>query len=64
MYPQTNPTELFRERHLALRREAPLQRRLARRLRKKVRSKGRPRGEPHVEGHSWLRMLWGTGPVA
>ena len=32
MYQQTNPTELFRERHLALLREAE-ERRLARRLR-------------------------------
>ena len=57
---QTNPTELFRERHLALLREAK-DRRHARRLRK-ARSKGHPRSEPHVKD-SWLRMLWSTGPV-
>jgi hypothetical protein len=57
---QTNPTELFRERHLALLREAK-DRRHARRLRK-ARLKGHPRSEPHVKD-SWLRMLWSTGPV-
>ena len=57
---QTNPTEMFRERQLALLREAE-DRRLARRLRK-ARSKGHPRSTPHVED-SWLRMLWSTGPV-
>jgi hypothetical protein len=57
---QTNPTEIFRERQLALLREAE-DRRLARRPRK-ARSKGHPRSEPHLKG-SWLRMLWDTGPV-
>ena len=57
---QTNPTELFRERHLALLREAQ-DRRLARGLRK-ARSKGHPQSKPHVKG-SWLRMLWSTRPV-
>jgi hypothetical protein len=57
---QTNPTEIFRERHLALLREAG-GRRLVRRLRK-AHAKGHPRSEPHVEP-SWLRMLWSTGPV-
>ena len=57
---QTNPTELFGERNLALLREAK-DRRHARRLRK-ARSKGHPRSEPHVKD-SWLRMLWSTGPV-
>ena len=57
---QTNPTEMFRERHLALLREAE-ERRIARRL-WKARSKGHPRSEPRAE-HSWLRMLWSTGPV-
>ena len=57
---QTNPTELFRERQLALLREAE-DRRLARRLRK-ARSKSHPRSEPHLKD-SWLRMLWSTGRV-
>jgi hypothetical protein len=57
---QTNPTEMFRERQLALLREAE-DRRHARRLRK-ARSKGHPRSKPHVKD-SWLRMLWSTGPV-
>jgi len=57
---QTNPTEMFRERQLALLREAK-DRRHARRLRK-ARSKGHPRSEPHVKD-SWLRTLWSTGPV-
>jgi hypothetical protein len=57
---QTNPTEMFRKRHLALLREGK-DRRLARRLRK-AHSKGHPRSEAHVKD-SWLRMLWSTGPV-
>ncbi len=58
---QTNPPEMFRERHLALPREAE-DRRLARRPRK-ARLKGRPRSERRLE-ESWLQMLWSTGPVA
>ena len=57
---QTNPTEMFRERHLALLREAE-DRRLARRLRK-ARSKVHPRSKPYAKG-SWLRELLSTGPV-
>ena len=57
---QTNPTEMFRERQLALLGEAA-DRRLARRLRK-ARSKGHHRSEPHVND-SWLRMPWSTGPL-
>jgi hypothetical protein len=57
---QTNPTELFRERHLALLREAK-DRRHTRRLRK-ARSGGASSSEPHVKD-TWLRMLWSTGPV-
>ncbi len=58
---QTNPTEMFRERHLALLREAE-DRHLTRRLRK-ARLMERPRSEPHHE-ESWLQILWSTGPVS
>jgi hypothetical protein len=57
---QTNPTEIFRERQLALLREAE-DRRLARRL-KKVGLKGRPQSERRLE-ESWLQRLWSTGAV-
>jgi hypothetical protein len=59
--PQTNPTEMFRERQLALLREAEDQRFAARRPRK-ARLKGRPRSERRLE-ESWLQRLWSTGPV-
>ncbi len=55
-----HPTEIFRERQLALVREAE-DRRLARRPRK-ARLKGRPRSERRLE-ESWLQNLWSTGPV-
>jgi hypothetical protein len=58
---QTNPTEIFRERHFAPLRETE-DRRLARRPRKKARLKGRPRSERRLE-ESWLQILWSTGPV-
>jgi hypothetical protein len=62
---QTNPTEIFRERQLALLREAE-ERRLARQLRA-ARSKERPRSERRMAGgfeeESWLQILWSTGPV-
>jgi hypothetical protein len=51
---QTNPTEMFRERQLALLREAE-DRRLARRLRK-------ARLKRRLE-ESWLQIVWSTGPV-
>ena len=57
---QTNPTEMFRERQLALLREAE-ERRIARRLRA-ARSKGHPRSERRLE-ESWLQILWSTGRV-
>jgi hypothetical protein len=60
MYQPNNPTEMFRERQLALLREAEDQR-FARRPRK-ARLKGRPRSERRLE-ESWLQMLWSTGPM-
>jgi hypothetical protein len=57
---QTNPTEIFREQHVAPLRETE-DRRLARRPRK-ARLKGRPRSENRLE-ESWLQILWSTGPV-
>ena len=57
---QTNPTEIFRERQLALLREAE-NRRLARGLRK-AGLKGRPQSERRLE-ESWLQKLWSTGAV-
>jgi hypothetical protein len=54
---QTNPTEMFRERQLALLREAE-KRRLARRLRT-ARSKGRPRSDRRVAGFRRVIALWG-----
>ena len=58
---QTNPPEMFRERHLVLGREAE-GRRLARRPRQ-ARLKGRPRSALRLE-ESALQMLWSTGPLA
>jgi hypothetical protein len=54
---QTNPTEMFRERQLALLREAE-ERRIARRLRA-ARSKGHPRSERRMAGLLWAIALWG-----
>ena len=54
---QTNPTEMFRERQLALLREGE-DRRLARRLRT-ARSKGRPRSDRRVAGFRRVIALWG-----
>ncbi len=54
---QTNPTEVFRERQLALLREAEEQR-LARRLRT-ARSKGRPRSDWRMAGFRRAIALWG-----
>ena len=61
---QPNPTEMFRERQLALLREAEDQRfaRRPRKARLKGRLKGRPRSERRLE-ESWLQILWSTGPV-
>jgi hypothetical protein len=62
--PQINPTEMFRERQLALLREAEDQRFAARRSRK-ARLKGRPRSERRLE-ESWLQILcveYRTGAV-
>lgn len=62
---QTNPTDIFRERQLALLREAD-ERRLAQHLRA-ARSKERARSERRMasgfEEESWLQILWSTGPV-
>jgi hypothetical protein len=57
---QTDPTEIFRERHFAPPRETE-DRRLARRPRKAC-LKGRPRSERRLE-ESWLQILWSTGSV-
>ena len=54
---QTYPTEVFRQRQLALLREAA-ERRLARRLRT-ARSKGRPRSERRAAGFRQAIALWG-----
>ncbi len=54
---QTNPTEMFRERQLALLREAE-DRCLARRLRT-ARSKGRPRSDRWAAGFRRAIALWG-----
>jgi hypothetical protein len=54
---QTNPTEMFRERQLALLREAE-ERRIARRLRA-ARSKGHPRSERRMAGLLRAIDLWG-----
>ena len=54
---QTNPTEMFGERHLALLREAA-DRRLARRLRA-ARTKGRPRSDRRRTGFWRSIALWG-----
>jgi hypothetical protein len=57
---QPNPTEVFRERQLALVREAE-DRRLARQLRK-ARLKGHRSLRGRLE-ESWLQILWSTGRV-
>ena len=54
---QTNPTETFRERQLALLREAE-ERRLARRLRR-ARSKRSPRSDRRAAGLLRAIALWG-----
>jgi hypothetical protein len=54
---QTYPTEMFRERQLALLREAE-QRRIARGLRA-ARSKGHPRSEPRLAAFRRAIALWG-----
>ena len=54
---QTNPTEMFRERQLALLREAENQR-LARRLRAAY-SKWRPRSDRRMAGFKRVMALWG-----
>jgi hypothetical protein len=59
---QTNPTEIFRERQLALVREAE-DRRLAGQLMAARSKEERPRSERRLE-ESWLQTLWSTGPVA
>jgi hypothetical protein len=53
----TNPTEMFRERHLALVREAEHRRR-ARRLRA-AHSKRSPRSEQRMAGFRQAVALWG-----
>lgn len=68
---QTNPTEIIRERQLALLREAE-DLRLARQLRaeseeeeERRMSNGDPEAMAIVERpeESWLHILWSTGPV-
>ncbi len=54
---QTNSTEMFREHHLALLREAE-DRRIARRLRT-ARSKGHPRSDGRMAGFRRAIALWG-----
>ena len=54
---QTYPTEMFRERQLALLREAE-ERRLARKLRAD-RSRGHPRSERRMAGFRRAMALWG-----
>ena len=58
---QTNPTEMFRERQLALLREAE-DRRLARRLRE-AHSKGHPRSERRMAGFERAIALWGRTSI-
>jgi hypothetical protein len=58
---QTNPTEVFRQRQLALLREAEEQR-LARRLRT-ARSKGRPRSDRRMAGFRRAIALWGRTTI-
>ena len=55
---QTNPTEMFRERHLALLRGAEDQR-FARRL-KAARSRSRPRSDRRIAGFERAITLWGA----
>ncbi len=50
---QTNPTEMFRERHLMLLREVQSRRPRA------ARSKGRPRSEAKMAGFERATALWG-----
>ncbi len=58
---QTNLTEMFRERQLALLRETE-NRHLARRLRK-ARSKGHPRSERRMAGFERAIALWGRTSI-
>ncbi len=58
---QTNPTEMLRERHLALLHEAE-GRRLARRS-KAARSKGRTRSERRMSGFERAVALWGRTSI-
>jgi hypothetical protein len=57
---QINPTEMFRERQLALLGEVE-NRRLARRLREG--SKGHPRSERRLAGFSRAVALWGRTSI-
>jgi hypothetical protein len=61
MHQQTNPTETFRERQLALLHEGK-ERLLARRLRR-ARSKGRPRSDRRVAGFRRAIALWGRTTI-
>jgi hypothetical protein len=58
---QTNLTEMFRERHLALLHEAE-DRRLARRLRA-ARSKARPRSDRRMAGFKRAVASWGRTSI-
>jgi hypothetical protein len=57
---QTNPTEVFRERQLALLREVE-NRRLARQSRK--RSKGHSQSEPRMAGFKGAVAMWGRTSI-
>jgi hypothetical protein len=56
---QNNPTEMFRERQLALLREAD-DRHLARRLRK---ARSKPRGERRMAGFQRAFAMWGRTSI-
>jgi hypothetical protein len=58
---QINATEMFRERQLAVVREAE-KRRLARRLRE-ARTKGHPRNERRMAGFRRATALWGRTSI-
>jgi hypothetical protein len=58
---QTNPTEMFRERQLALLREVE-ERRLVRQLRA-ARSKGHPRSERRMAGLLRTISMWGRTSI-
>jgi len=69
---QTNPTEIFRERQLALLREADDRRLVRRHLRAASEDevdRGMRKRYPNAEAvlvrpeESWLQILWSTGPV-